>query len=93
MRESAVERKLTEGVYKLGFWAPKFVSPGNDGMPDRIIVGHGRVIFVELKTDTGVRSPVQRSQIKRLQKYGQDVRVLRGAADVETFLQELRASI
>ncbi len=89
MREVAVEKKLIEGAYKLGFWAPKFVSPGNDGMPDRILVGHGRVIFVELKTDRGTLSPVQKSQIGRLKKYGQEVHVLYGASGVDNFLKEL----
>ena len=90
MRETAVEKKLIEGAYKLGYWAPKFVSPGNDGVPDRLLVGHGRVIFVELKTETGKLSPVQRSQIARLNKFGQSVRILYGADDVDNFLRELK---
>ena len=89
MRETAVEKKLIEGAFRLGYWAPKFVSPGNDGVPDRILIGHGRVIFIELKTDSGKLSPVQRSQIARLKKYGQTVRVLYGADDVDEFLREL----
>ncbi len=75
----------------MGGLAYKFVSPGNDGVPDRIVVMPRRTpIFVELKTETGKLSPLQKVQIRRLQKLGQDVRVLYGIDQVNQFLQELK---
>ena len=54
MRESQVERRLVEGVKKLGGMCVKFVSPGTPGVPDRLIItATGRIIFAELKTETG----------------------------------------
>ena len=51
MKESQIERRLVEGVKRLGGMCLKFVSPGTLGVPDRIIItAKGRVIFVELKT-------------------------------------------
>lgn len=38
MREKVIERKLTLMVKKQGGICPKFVSPGFDGMPDRIVL-------------------------------------------------------
>ena len=38
MREKTIERKLTLMVKKRGGICPKFVSPGFDGMPDRIVL-------------------------------------------------------
>ena len=38
MREKTIERKLTLMVKKRGGVCPKFVSPGYDGMPDRIVL-------------------------------------------------------
>ena len=61
MKESEIERVLVEEVKRLGGRAYKWTSPGNDGVPDRIVfLPDTRVIFVELKTDTGRLSPLQR---------------------------------
>ena len=47
MAEKDIERFLVNGVKKLGGVAYKFVSPGNAGVPDRLIVmPGGRVYFV-----------------------------------------------
>lgn len=91
MKESAIEKKLLEGARRLGYKAYKFVSPGNDGVPDRIVMGYGRTIFAELKTEKGRPSRIQKVQIRVLQNLGQDVRVLYGSKGVEEFLQDLAA--
>ena len=38
IRESEIERHLAVSVKKLGGMAVKFVSPGLDGVPDRIVL-------------------------------------------------------
>ncbi len=94
MLEREIEKKLVDGVRKLGGRAYKFVSPGNDGVPDRIVVLPGiSPVFVELKTETGRLSSLQNVQIKRLKDLGQDVRVLYGLEDVKRFLEEIQNGI
>lgn len=94
MLEREIEKKLVDGVRKQGGRAYKFVSPGNDGVPDRIVVLPQRVPkFIELKTEYGRLSNLQKVQIKRLRNLGQDVRVLYGLRDVERFLEEMRHGI
>lgn len=94
MLEREIEKKLVDGVRKLGGRAYKFVSPGNDGVPDRIVVLPGiSPVFVELKTETGRLSSLQNVQIKKLKNLGQDVRVLYGLEDVKRFLEEMRNGI
>ena len=90
MKESSIEKRLVQQARPLGYEALKFISPGTDGVPDRIVVGHGRVIFVELKTETGRLSAIQKVQIRRLRKLGQDVRVLYGMSEVAGFLDQLK---
>jgi hypothetical protein len=90
VKESSIEKRLVQQVRPLGYEALKFISPGTDGVPDRIVVGHGRVIFVELKTETGRLSAIQKVQIRRLRKLGQDVRVLYGMSEVADFLDQLK---
>jgi len=50
MREKIIEKELVRAVKDKGGIAPKFTSPGFDGMPDRLVLlPGGRMGFVELK--------------------------------------------
>lgn len=90
MKESQIERRLVEGVKRLGGMCLKFVSPGTLGVPDRIIItAKGRVIFVELKTETGRLTKIQRHVIGEMQKRGADARVVKGIDEVKELLAEI----
>lgn len=90
MKESQIERRLVEGVKRLGGMCLKFVSPGTLGVPDRIIItAKGRVIFVELKTETGRLTKIQRYVIGEMQKRGADARVVKGIDEVKQLLAEI----
>ncbi len=90
MREKEIEKILVDEVKRLGGRAYKWTSPGNDGVPDRIVIlPDTRVIFVELKTDTGVLSPLQKIQIGRLKKLGQWVEVVKGIRGLKVFFEDL----
>ena len=90
MREKEIEKILVNEVKRLGGRAYKWTSPGNDGVPDRIVIlPDTRVIFVELKTDTGVLSPLQKVQISRLKKLGQWVEVVKGIQGLKVFVEDL----
>lgn len=87
--ERDVERRLVRGVKALGGTAYKWVCPGNVGVPDRIVVWPGgQVDFIELKTETGVLSAMQKVQIHRLEILGCCVRVLKGSNAVTAYLLE-----
>jgi hypothetical protein len=89
MRESDIEKVLVSEVRKLGGRTFKWVSPGNDGVPDRIVIFPERVpVFVELKTDTGKLSALQAIQIKRLKDLGQAVEVVKGINGLSQFFQD-----
>lgn len=90
MREKEIEKILVEEVKRLGGRAYKWVSPGNDGVPDRIVIlPDTKPIFVELKTDAGKLSALQKVQIDRLRKLGQWVEVVKGIDGVSQFFQDL----
>ena len=90
MLEREIENFLNENIKKLGGRAYKFVSPGNRGVPDRmILLPGGRIIFVELKTKDRYPTKLQRAQIKRMRDLGADVRVIRGMDAAKDFLDEL----
>lgn len=92
MLESNIESWLVKQVRLLGGLADKFVSPGNPGVPDRIIVmPGGKVIFVELKTEVGRLSNRQKWQRERYKRAGAEVRVIKGMKEAREFVTELRA--
>lgn len=75
--EKDLERWLGQELKKLGCIYMKFVSPGNEGVPDRIIVmPGGDVLFIELKSETGRLSHTQAFQIARLRQKGAMVKIV-----------------
>ena len=90
MLESEIEEILVNTVRGLGGRAYKWVSPGNAGVPDRmVILPDCKPIFVELKTDTGQLTRLQKIQIDRLRRLGQDVRVVKGLSGVAEFFGDI----
>lgn len=90
-RERDVESRLRKQIEDMGglFW--KFISPGNNGVPDRIAVfPDGRIVFVELKTARGVVSKTQSYQISRLVTMHQQVCIVRGVTGMRAFLRNMQ---
>lgn len=85
--EKDLERWLGQELKKLGCIYMKFVSPGNDGVPDRIVVlPGGDVVFVELKSETGRLSRTQAFQLERLQQKGAMVFLISNKIDAHDLL-------
>lgn len=92
MLEKDIEKILTTEIKKLGGRAYKFISPGNSGVPDRIVVlPGGKIMFVELKTKTGSLSVLQSVQVKRLIELGQKVYVVYGLKGLRDFFDVIGA--
>ena len=90
MKESSIEAHLVREVKRHGGLFYKFVSPGNPGVPDRLVIlPDGRTFFVELKTEVGRLAKLQRWQRSEMEKRGADVRVLYGLDAVKEFLREV----
>lgn len=89
MLERSIEAGLREQVIKHGGMFLKFTSPGQVGVPDRIILDHGRVIFVELKQTNGRLRPAQEVMIRRMRKQDADVRIVYGPAGARALVKEL----
>ena len=88
--ESSIERRMGELVRRRGGLYYKFVSPGQAGVPDRIIVAPGgQCVFVELKTETGRLSNIQKWQIGRMRDMGLDVRKVSGWEQARALVDEL----
>lgn len=90
MRERDIENYLRDKAKAAGGTAYKFVSPGNNGVPDRIVILPGnRITFVELKAPGGKPTALQINQHKRFRALGCDVRVIDSKEQVDELLREL----
>ena len=93
MREKEVEQKLVKAVKNSGGICPKFVSPGFDGMPDRIILlPDGKFAFAELKASGEKPRPLQLARHRLLRKLGFKVYVIDGTEQIGGVIDEIRTT-
>ena len=93
MQEKIIEQKLVKAVKSTGGIAPKFVSPGFDGMPDRIVlIPGGKIGFVEVKRLGEKPNPLQESRHGMLQRLGFRVYVLDDAKKIGEIINEIQST-
>lgn len=93
MREKTLERKLVQIVKAMGGIAPKLVSPGYDGMPDRLVLlPHGKLAFIELKAPGKRLRPLQEKRKKQLEALGFLVFCIDGIEQIGGILDEIQSS-
>ena len=97
MLEKEIEKYLVDRVKKAGGQAYKFVSPGVNGVPDRLITLPGGVIvFAELKAPGRKPTALQEFRIKKLRDVGQRVFVIDSRDGVDKLMElltEKRATV
>lgn len=93
MKESQIERKLVSSVKSMNGLALKFVSPGMDGVPDRLVLlPQGRVAFIELKAPGKQMRPLQVKRKSQLEALGFSVYCIDGQDQIGGVLDEIRGA-
>ena len=93
MREKTIEKKLIAETKAIGGITPKLVSPGFDGMPDRmVLLPGGRIGFVEVKAPGKVPRPLQVARHRLLQELGFQVYVLDAREQIGGILDAIRTA-
>ena len=93
MREKWIEQQLVKGVKDIGGIALKIVSPGFDGMPDRLILLPNRkAAFVEVKALGKSLRPLQEKRKRQLEALGFLVFCLDNIEQIGGILREIQAS-
>lgn len=87
--EAQVERALGLAITKAGGVCWKWPATSRAGVPDRIVVYNGRVVFVEVKTDAGRLTPIQILQHQQLSAAGAEVRIVKGMSEAMALVAEL----
>ena len=90
MREKQIEQKLVKAVKAEGGMCPKLVSPGTDGMPDRmVLLPQARIGFVEVKAPGAKPRPLQERRHEQLRKLGFQVSVLDDPEQIPCIIEEI----
>ena len=90
MRESVIERKLLQEVRQSGGLALKLVSPGFNGVPDRLLLFMGgKMAFAEVKAPGEKPRPLQVHRITRLRALGFRVYVIDGVKQIGGMIDEI----
>ena len=90
MLEKEIENRLERQIDAIGGLCWKWPATARAGVPDRIVVAHGRVVFVELKRPGGKLRPIQIAVHRLLRRAGADVRVIDSIEGVRSFVAELQ---
>lgn len=88
--EAELEKAFREAVKKAGGKAYKYVSPGTNGVPDRLVVLPGNKIgFVEIKAPGKRSRPDQCFRQRQLEDMGCYVGVLDDPDMIPVFIREI----
>lgn len=93
MREKEIEKRLVKHTKDLGGLALKIVSPGFDGMPDRLVlISNGKIAFVEVKAPGKILRPLQEKRKRQLEALGFLVFCLDDVKQIGGILHEIQTS-
>lgn len=93
MREKTTEAKLVKAIKLMGGLAPKFVSPGFDGVPDRLVLlPQGKIAFVETKADGKKLRPLQKRRKAQLEALGFQVFCIDRPEQIQEVINEIQST-
>ena len=92
MREQHIEAVLKAHIEALGGLCWKLVCPGTTGVPDRICMVGGRVVFVEVKAPGEKPRPIQNLRSQQLRNLGFHVIVRDSLDGIEEVARALQTS-
>ena len=90
MREKTVEMKLNQAVRRSGGLALKFVSPGFNGVPDRLLLfTGGKAAFAEVKAPGQKPRPLQVHRMEQLRRLGFKVFVVDSIEEIPKLIGQM----
>ena len=93
MLEKTLEHKFVTEVKRVGGLALKFLSPGFDGVPDRLVLlPGGRLGFVEVKALGKRPRPLQLARHRLLRRLGFKVYVLDDERQIGGIIRDIRSA-
>ena len=87
--EGTIEKYLKKEANKRGFLCFKFTS-GDNGVPDRILIGNGQVVFTEVKAPGEKPRPDQVVMIKKINQRGVPAVYVDTKEEVDLLLEQIQ---
>lgn len=85
MRESKIEAYMAKQAKQYDTMYLKFTSPGNAGVPDRVLIHDGQVTFIELKRPGEEPRELQQKMIEKMRQHGAVVKVIDSIEAVDRY--------
>ena len=77
MREAELQAKIIKHYEAKGFLVIKIIQTNKNGIPDLLLIKEGvHPFFIEVKTERGRLSDLQKYRINQLEKYGCKTEIL-----------------
>lgn len=93
MKEKTVEQRLIKAVRQSGGLALKFISPGFNGVPDRLLLFMGgKVAFCEVKAPGQKPRPLQVHRMEQLRELGFRVYVVDSIEQIGEMMREIQST-
>jgi hypothetical protein len=93
MLEKDIEKKVTKYAQSLGWIPYKFVSPEKRGVPDRIFIRDGKIIFVEFKRKGNPLTSLQKHEWKILSDNKMEVYLIDNCSDGKGLFDDIQNNI
>ena len=88
-QEKEIEIYLKNRIEALGGYCRKWVSPGHNGVPDRIILLRGKAAFVETKAPEKKARKLQAKEMEQINDQGFFAGVIDTREKVDEFIREM----
>ena len=87
MRESKIEKHLRLECEARDILCYKLICPQHNGVPDRMLIGQGKTIYIETKAPGKVPRQLQEYQHKKFRDHGAKVYVLDTMEKIDDFFK------
>ena len=85
--EKKLEKRCTDVAKAHGWYSRKFSSPANRGVPDRIFIKTGDVVFIEFKAPGNEPTEMQEHEMHLIRKHGGNVTWVDNVDDFKKILR------
>jgi len=86
MKESELQKKISDALGKAGWLVIKLERTNWNGIPDLMALRNGKIIFLEVKTENGRVAELQKHRIETLNRLGFFAAVVKKVDDINVFI-------
>ena len=88
--EADIEQHLVKRAKEIDALCFKFVSPGSNGVPDRLLIYDGKHIFIELKAPKEKPRALQNEMHRKMRKHKATVLVIDSTQAIDELIFDLQ---